>query len=61
MVDSEGRIYATDIIITGGGSGSTYLPIAGGTITGNLKVNGTLTATASKANQLNHYISINRG
>ena len=58
-VTSDGKIYATDIIITGGGSGSTYLPLAGGTITGNLTVQGTLTATASKANQLTHSISVN--
>ena len=59
MVDSEGRVYATDIIITGGGSSSTYLPLSGGTISGNLTVTGTLTATASKANQLTHKLTIN--
>lgn len=58
-VTSDGKIYATDIIITGGGSGSTYLPLAGGTITGNLTVNGTLTATASQANKVTHSLSVN--
>lgn len=58
-VTSDGKVYATDIIITGGGSGSTYLPLEGGTITGNLTVNGTLTATASQANKVTHSLSVN--
>lgn len=37
-------MYCTDLIIIGGGSGTTYLPLAGGTITGNLTVNGKLDA-----------------
>ena len=43
IVDNEGRVYCTDLIIIGGGSGTTYLPLAGGTITGNLAVNGSFT------------------
>lgn len=39
--------------------GSTYLPTTGGTVSGDLTVTGTLTATASSANQLTHWISIN--
>ena len=58
-VDSDGNVYANSLVITGDGSNDTFLPRAGGTITGNLTVNGTLTATASKANQLTHSISIN--
>ena len=39
--------------------GSVYLPKTGGTVTGDLTVNGTLNATATKANQLTHALSIN--
>ena len=39
--------------------GSVYLPKTGGTITGDLTVNGTLSATATKANQLVRTLSIN--
>ena len=58
-VDSDGNVYANSLIITGDGSGDTFLPRTGGTITGNLTVNGTLTATASKANQVANSLSIN--
>ena len=63
-VDKDGTIYEngtklSDKYARKDAVGSTYLPIAGGTITGNLIVNGTLTATASKANQLTHTLSVN--
>ena len=63
-VDKDGTIYEngtklSDKYARKDAVGSTYLPISGGTITGNLTVNGTLTATASKANQLTHTLSIN--
>ena len=45
IVDNEGRVYCTDLIIIGGGSGTTYLPLAGGTITGNLTINGNFSTT----------------
>ena len=51
-VDSDGHLYCTDLTIIGGGTPTTFLPIGGGTITGNLTVEGTLTATASKASEL---------
>ena len=63
-VDKDGTIYEngtklSDKYALKTAVGSTYLPISGGTVTGNLTVNGTLTATASKANQLTHTLSIN--
>lgn len=63
-VDKDGTIYEngtklSDKYARKDAIGSTYLPITGGTITGNLTVNGTLTATASKANQLTHALSVN--
>lgn len=63
-VDKDGTIYEngtklSDKYARKDAVGSTYLPLTGGTVTGNLTVNGTLTATASKANQLNHTLSIN--
>lgn len=63
-VDKDGTIYEngtklSDKYARKDTVGSTYLPISGGTVTGNLTVNGTLTATASKANQLTHTLSIN--
>lgn len=63
-VDKDGTIYEngtklSDKYALKTAVGSTYLPITGGTVTGNLTVNGTLTATASKANQLTHTLSIN--
>lgn len=51
-VDSDGHLYCTDLTIIGGGTPTTFLPIGGGTITGDLTVEGTLTATASKASEL---------
>ena len=51
--DSEDRMVGlSSIVATKDSVGSDYLPIAGGTITGNLTVNGTITGTASKATQL---------
>lgn len=53
-VDKDGNIYengtklSEKYVAISGGDG-TYLPIGGGIITGNLTVQGTLTATASKA------------
>lgn len=55
-VDGSGNLYAQNLyakidgnwVLVGGANG-TYLPLSGGTITGNLTVNGTLTATASNA------------
>lgn len=63
-VDKDGTIYEngtklSDKYARKDAVGSTYLPLAGGTVTGNLTVNGTLTATASKANQLTHTLSVN--
>ena len=51
-IDSDGHLYCTDLTIIGGGTLTTFLPIGGGTITGDLTVEGTLTATASKASEL---------
>lgn len=63
-VNKDGTIYEngtklSDKYARKDAVGSTYLPISGGTVTGNLTVNGTLTATASKANQLTHTLSVN--
>ena len=63
-VDKDGTIYEngtklSDKYARKDAVGSTYLPLTGGTVTGNLTVNGTLTATASKANQLTHALSVN--
>lgn len=63
-VDKDGTIYEngtklSDKYARKDAVGSTYLPLTGGTVTGNLTVNGTLTATASKANQLIHTLSVN--
>lgn len=63
-VDKDGTIYEngtklSDKYARKDAVGSTYLPLTGGTVTGNLIVNGTLTATASKANQLTHTLSVN--
>ena len=63
-VDKDGTIYEngtklSDKYARKDAVGSTYLPITGGTITGNLTVNGTLTATASKAKGLTNTLSIN--
>ena len=63
-VDKDGTIYEngtklSDKYARKDAVGSTYLPLTGGTVTGILTVNGTLTATASKANQLTHTLSIN--
>ena len=63
-VDKDGTIFEngtklSDKYARKDAVGSTYLPLTGGTVTGNLTVNGTLTATASKANQLNHTLSVN--
>lgn len=63
-VDKDGTIYENGIKLSDkyarkDAIGSTYLPISGGTVTGNLTVNGTLTAIASKANQLTHTLSVN--
>ena len=63
-VDKDGTIYEngtklSDKYARKDAVGSTYLPLTGGIVTGNLTVNGTLTATASKANQLTHALSIN--
>lgn len=63
-VDKDGTIYEngtklSDKYARKDAVGSTYLPLTGGIVTGNLTVNGTLTATASKANQLTHTLSVN--
>lgn len=53
-VDKDGNIYDAN-----GENLSGKLPLSGGTITGNLTVNGTLDATAKFATQLNHKLTIN--
>ena len=63
-VDKDGTIYENGVKLNEkyasiDGVSGAYLPRSGGTITGNLIVNGTLTATASKANALTHTLSIN--
>lgn len=63
-VDKDGTIYENGVKLSEkyasiDGVSGAYLPRSGGTITGNLTVNGTLTATASKANALSHTLSIN--
>ena len=63
-VDKDGTVYENGVKLSEkyasiDGISGAYLPRSGGTITGNLTVNGTLTATASKANELTHTLSIN--
>lgn len=63
-VDKDGTIYENGVKLNEkyasiDGVSGAYLPRSGGTITGNLTVNGTLTATASKANELTHTLTIN--
>lgn len=63
-VDKDGTVYENGVKLSEkyasiDGVSGAYLPRSGGTITGNLTVNGTLTATASKANALSHTLSIN--
>ena len=57
-VERDGTIYVNNTAIAG--AGSDYLSKSqGGTVTGNVTITGTLTATASKANQLTHSLSVN--
>ena len=63
-VDKDGTVYENGVKLSEkyasiDGVSGAYLPRTGGTITGNLTVNGTLTATASQANALTHTLSIN--
>ena len=63
-VDKDGTVYENGVKLSEkyasiDGVSGAYLPRSGGTITGNLTVNGTLTATASKANALTHTLTIN--
>ena len=63
-VDKDGTVYENGVKLSEkyasiDGVSGAYLPRSGGTITGNLTVNGTLTATASKANELTHTLTIN--
>ena len=67
-VDKDGNVYASNLYVNGqsianmiseGVDGGAYLPTSGGTVTGDVTITGTLTATASKANQLTHSLSIN--
>ena len=67
-VDGKGNLYAQNFYFKDGnnwtliaGADGTYLPIGGGTITGNLTVNGTLNATASNAAQVGHNLIIQWG
>ena len=68
-VDGAGNLYANNIYFKDtsgnwvliGGAGGSYLPISGGTITGNLTVNGTLTATVSNAAKVNNDFIIQWG
>lgn len=70
MIDHEGnahfngRIYENGISLSDkyadiSGVEGEYLPRSGGVITGNLTVQGTLTAVASTATQVSHSLSIN--
>lgn len=57
-VDKDGTIYENGVKLSDkyasiDGVSGVYLPLTGGTISGNLTVEGTLTATASQANKLN--------
>ena len=63
-VDKNGIVYEqgqplSERYASISGVSGEFLPRSGGTITGNLVVQGTLTATASQANQLTHSLSIN--
>ena len=63
-IDKTGMIYMNDVSLDDRYAlktdvGSTYLPVSGGTITGNLTVNGTLNAIASQASKLTKTITIN--
>lgn len=63
-VDKDGNIYEGGTALSKkyasiDGVSGAYLPLTGGTITGNLTVNGTLSATADKAKQLLNAITIN--
>lgn len=56
-VDYEGKIWYKGNLIAG--EGGMFLSTTGGTITGNLTVNGKLTATASSADKLLRALTIN--
>lgn len=56
-VDYDGSIWYKGKLIAG--EGGMFLSITGGTITGDLKVNGTLTATASAAKKVTSALTIN--
>lgn len=56
-VDYDGSIWYKGKLIAG--EGGMFLSITGGTITGDLKVNGTLTATASAAKKVTNALTIN--
>ena len=56
-VDYDGSIWYKGKLIAG--EGGMFLSITGGTITGDLKVNGTLTATASSAKKVTNALTIN--
>lgn len=63
-VDKNGMIYINgksldEKYASIDGVSGEYLPRSGGTITGNLTVNGAINGTATKATQLTHWISIN--
>lgn len=62
-IDKDGMIWINGQSLTqmiqSGVDGGAYLPTSGGTVNGNVTITGTLTATASKANQLTHTLSIN--
>ena len=57
MVDTDGNVYENGTKLSEkyasiDGVSGQYLPLSGGTVSGNLTVTGTLTATASAANKL---------
>ena len=67
-VNKDGVAYVSDLYVNGtsianmisaGVDGGAYLPTSGGTVNGNVTITGTLNATATKANQLTHTLSIN--
>lgn len=63
-IDKNGMIWINGVSLDQkyasiDGVHGAYLPLAGGTITGNLTVNGSISGTVTKATQLTHTLTIN--